>query len=158
MELAQTTEGQNPRQKQERCVSDGRDISPISQSMCHILSIFLCKKIKKETALESRGKNTLTYTLSHSITPKTHPKADLESNYCRNPDGDKGGPWCYTTDLEKRWEHCDIQDCTGTSSPHFHNYSSHWWRTFTLLNLPLNICRGMHALQWRKLQRQDLQH
>ncbi|ROL52489.1 Plasminogen [Anabarilius grahami] len=47
-----------------------------------------------------------------SITPKTHPKADLESNFCRNPDGDKGGPWCYTTDPEKRWEHCDIQDCT----------------------------------------------
>ncbi|XP_072512606.1 plasminogen [Salminus brasiliensis] len=47
-----------------------------------------------------------------NITPRTHPKADLESNYCRNPDGDKGGPWCYTTDSEKRWEHCDIQDCT----------------------------------------------
>uniref|UniRef100_A0A8C1G686 Plasminogen n=1 Tax=Cyprinus carpio TaxID=7962 RepID=A0A8C1G686_CYPCA len=49
-----------------------------------------------------------------NITPKTHPKADLESNFCRNPEGDKGGPWCYTTDQEKRWEHCDIQDCTGT--------------------------------------------
>uniref|UniRef100_A0A8C2PWS1 Plasminogen n=1 Tax=Cyprinus carpio TaxID=7962 RepID=A0A8C2PWS1_CYPCA len=47
-----------------------------------------------------------------NITPKTHPKADLESNFCRNPEGDKGGPWCYTTDQEKRWEHCDIQDCT----------------------------------------------
>uniref|UniRef100_A0A672PM31 Plasminogen-like n=1 Tax=Sinocyclocheilus grahami TaxID=75366 RepID=A0A672PM31_SINGR len=47
-----------------------------------------------------------------NMTPKTHPKADLESNFCRNPDGDKGGPWCYTTDPEKRWEHCDIQDCT----------------------------------------------
>uniref|UniRef100_A0AAY5EI01 Plasminogen n=1 Tax=Electrophorus electricus TaxID=8005 RepID=A0AAY5EI01_ELEEL len=47
-----------------------------------------------------------------NITPKTHPKADLESNYCRNPDGDSAGPWCYTTDPEKRWENCDIQDCT----------------------------------------------
>ncbi|XP_056620632.1 plasminogen isoform X1 [Triplophysa dalaica] len=47
-----------------------------------------------------------------NITPKTHQKADLESNFCRNPDGDKGGPWCYTTDPEKRWENCDIQDCT----------------------------------------------
>uniref|UniRef100_A0A4W4FYN9 Kringle domain-containing protein n=1 Tax=Electrophorus electricus TaxID=8005 RepID=A0A4W4FYN9_ELEEL len=44
--------------------------------------------------------------------PCTHPKADLESNYCRNPDGDSAGPWCYTTDPEKRWENCDIQDCT----------------------------------------------
>uniref|UniRef100_A0A672QDI4 Plasmin n=1 Tax=Sinocyclocheilus grahami TaxID=75366 RepID=A0A672QDI4_SINGR len=47
-----------------------------------------------------------------NITPKTHPKADLESNFCRNPDGDQGGPWCYTTDPGKRWENCDIQDCT----------------------------------------------
>uniref|UniRef100_A0A8C1FKX9 Plasminogen n=1 Tax=Cyprinus carpio carpio TaxID=630221 RepID=A0A8C1FKX9_CYPCA len=46
-----------------------------------------------------------------NITPKTHPKADLESNFCRNPDGDQGGPWCYTTDAGKRWENCDIQDC-----------------------------------------------
>ncbi|XP_051500734.1 apolipoprotein(a)-like isoform X2 [Myxocyprinus asiaticus] len=47
-----------------------------------------------------------------NITPKTHPKADLESNFCRNPNENKGGPWCYTTDPEKRWEHCDIQKCT----------------------------------------------
>ncbi|XP_049340141.1 plasminogen isoform X1 [Astyanax mexicanus] len=47
-----------------------------------------------------------------NITPRSHPKADLESNFCRNPDGDKGGPWCYTTDPAKRWENCDIQDCT----------------------------------------------
>lgn len=50
-----------------------------------------------------------------SITPKTHPKADLESNFCRNPDGDSGGPWCYTTDLNKRWENCEIPSCTGTT-------------------------------------------
>ncbi|KAM9435218.1 plasminogen [Clarias gariepinus] len=46
-----------------------------------------------------------------NITPKTHPKADLESNYCRNPDGDKNGPWCYTMDLNNRWENCDIPSC-----------------------------------------------
>ncbi|XP_062858491.1 plasminogen [Trichomycterus rosablanca] len=47
-----------------------------------------------------------------NITPRTHPRADLESNFCRNPDGDKDGPWCYTLDPEKRWETCDIQNCT----------------------------------------------
>uniref|UniRef100_A0A3B4C1E6 Plasminogen n=1 Tax=Pygocentrus nattereri TaxID=42514 RepID=A0A3B4C1E6_PYGNA len=61
-----------------------------------------------------------TYPHKPNITPKTHPKADLESNYCRNPDGDKGGPWCYTMDEGKRWEHCDVQDlecmyCSGES-------------------------------------------
>jgi len=34
----------------------------------------------------------------------------LLGNYCRNPDG-WFGPWCYTTDPEKRWERCPVQTC-----------------------------------------------
>ncbi|KAI0229742.1 Plasminogen, partial [Lamellibrachia satsuma] len=36
------------------------------------------------------------------------------SNYCTNIDSAvcrEVKPWCYTTDPEKRWEYCDIQDC-----------------------------------------------
>ncbi|XP_077590689.1 plasminogen isoform X2 [Stigmatopora nigra] len=47
-----------------------------------------------------------------NMTPESHPKADLLSNFCRNPDEDAGGPWCYTTDPDTRWEHCNIQSCT----------------------------------------------
>ncbi|XP_062292830.1 plasminogen [Scomber scombrus] len=47
-----------------------------------------------------------------NITPQSHPRADLESNFCRNPDSDSGGPWCYTTDPDKRWENCDVPSCT----------------------------------------------
>ncbi|XP_034556150.1 plasminogen [Notolabrus celidotus] len=47
-----------------------------------------------------------------NITPQSHPRADLESNFCRNPDGDDGGPWCYTTDAGTRWEHCNVKSCT----------------------------------------------
>ncbi|KAK2855941.1 hypothetical protein Q5P01_004676 [Channa striata] len=47
-----------------------------------------------------------------NITPQSHPLADLESNFCRNPDGDSGGPWCYTTDPNTRWEHCNVSSCT----------------------------------------------
>uniref|UniRef100_A0A8D3CDU0 Macrophage stimulating 1 n=1 Tax=Scophthalmus maximus TaxID=52904 RepID=A0A8D3CDU0_SCOMX len=35
----------------------------------------------------------------------------LELNYCRNPDGDRIGPWCYTTDPERRYEGCNIPQC-----------------------------------------------
>ncbi|KAF7651922.1 hypothetical protein LDENG_00103850 [Lucifuga dentata] len=49
---------------------------------------------------------SLIYTL------QSHPYAGLESNYCRNPDEDSGGPWCYTTDPNTRWESCDIPSCT----------------------------------------------
>lgn len=48
-----------------------------------------------------------------SFTPQNKPLADLESNFCRNPDADSGGPWCYTTDPSTRWEHCNVPSCTG---------------------------------------------
>jgi len=32
-------------------------------------------------------------------------------NYCRNPDSDPVGPWCYTTDPEVRWETCNLPSC-----------------------------------------------
>nr|XP_012553873.1 bone morphogenetic protein 1 [Hydra vulgaris]XP_047129107.1 bone morphogenetic protein 1 [Hydra vulgaris] len=35
-------------------------------------------------------------------------------NYCRNPDGEKERPWCYTTlgkEAKKDWEYCDIKIC-----------------------------------------------
>ena len=31
-------------------------------------------------------------------------------NHCRNPDGDKRGPWCYTVG-NKRWGYCHIDKC-----------------------------------------------
>ena len=36
--------------------------------------------------------------------------ADAE-NYCRNPDNEPEGPWCYTTDPKTRWEYCDVKLC-----------------------------------------------
>jgi len=34
-------------------------------------------------------------------------------NYCRNPEVGFSGVRCYTTDLEKRWERCDVPICNG---------------------------------------------
>jgi len=48
----------------------------------------------------------------HKRTPKNYPDSDLTSNYCRNPDGEPNGPWCYTTDENKRWEYCGIPKCS----------------------------------------------
>merc|ERR1712179_159006 len=45
-----------------------------------------------------------------STTPHNHRFTSLENNYCRNPDGEPG-PWCYTTDANKRWELCPIPTC-----------------------------------------------
>lgn len=35
----------------------------------------------------------------------------MEENFCRNPDGDPGGPWCYTTDPAVRFQTCGIKSC-----------------------------------------------
>lgn len=35
----------------------------------------------------------------------------LEENFCRNPDRDPGGPWCYTTDPAVRFQSCGIKSC-----------------------------------------------
>ena len=44
--------------------------------------------------------------------PHEHSNTEVgEHNLCRNPDGDPGGVWCYTTDPDKRWEHCSVPIC-----------------------------------------------
>ncbi|KAI5615090.1 plasminogen precursor [Silurus asotus] len=64
----------------------------------------------KSGTLCQRWDSTFPHVPTH--TKIKHPKADLESNYCRNPEGDSNGPWCYTVDVNKRWEYCDIPSCT----------------------------------------------
>ncbi|XP_072048555.1 prothrombin-like, partial [Amphiura filiformis] len=45
----------------------------------------------------------------HEVTPDNYPGIGLEDhNYCRNPDNEPKGTWCYTIDEELRWEYCDI--------------------------------------------------
>ncbi|XP_004674018.1 PREDICTED: plasminogen [Condylura cristata] len=52
----------------------------------------------------------------HSIfTPETKPQAGLEENYCRNPDGDTSGPWCYTMNPRKLFDYCDIPQCASSA-------------------------------------------
>ncbi|XP_053742446.1 hepatocyte growth factor [Synchiropus splendidus] len=41
----------------------------------------------------------------------------LEGNYCRNPDKDKHGPWCYTNNSALTWDYCNIKPCDAPQSP-----------------------------------------
>ncbi|XP_056281007.1 hepatocyte growth factor a [Pseudoliparis swirei] len=48
----------------------------------------------------------------HTFSPDRYPTQDLRENFCRNPNNDPGGPWCYTTDPNVRAEECGIPWCS----------------------------------------------
>ncbi|XP_073483556.1 plasminogen-like [Aquarana catesbeiana] len=51
----------------------------------------------------------------NSFTPITHPDAGLDKNYCRNPDGDINGPWCFVASPGPvSWDYCEIPTCAST--------------------------------------------
>ncbi|XP_062575225.1 plasminogen-like [Saccostrea cucullata] len=49
----------------------------------------------------------------HSNANRFSGPASCHENFCRNPDNSPNGPWCYTTDPNKRWEYCSIPYCYG---------------------------------------------
>merc|ERR1719401_2249105 len=38
-------------------------------------------------------------------------------NYCRNPNGAKDKPWCFTVDSQKPWEYCEVPKCKNDGAP-----------------------------------------
>ncbi|XP_032066321.1 hepatocyte growth factor-like protein [Thamnophis elegans] len=58
-----------------------------------------CQKWKEQTP----------HTLQHFF--PLLPNVRLEQNYCRNPDNDSHGPWCYTMDPNTQFDYCAIKPC-----------------------------------------------
>jgi len=50
------------------------------------------------------------------------PDNDTHHNFCRNPDRDVKGTWCYTINPAIRWEYCSIPKCDDDSIVLFTSY------------------------------------
>jgi len=73
------------------------------------------------------GRTCQAWTSSSPHTPSHAASNDAEypdgsraaaRNYCRNPDLDAGGPWCYTMDPNVPWESCNAPYC-GESNEYY---------------------------------------
>jgi len=64
-----------------------------------------------------------------------YPGSDLVENYCRNPDNEPDGAWCYTTDPEKRWELCDVPKCVRFQK---FNFTDPEIENPPVINFPIN--------------------
>ncbi|KAK3576165.1 hypothetical protein CHS0354_016972 [Potamilus streckersoni] len=56
----------------------------------------------------------------HSYDDKDFPDEKLPDNYCRTTK-DSSRPWCYTTEKDKRWEHCNVNNCNCPAGRFGHN-------------------------------------
>lgn len=45
------------------------------------------------------------------------PAVPLVENFCRNPDGDEEGAWCYVGGKTGDFEYCDLQYCGERTGP-----------------------------------------
>lgn len=60
----------------------------------------------------------------HGNTQSKKPGLGLgDHNYCRNPDNEPDGPWCYTTSNLTRWEYCAVPHCGKSDKISFILYS-----------------------------------
>lgn len=90
---------------------------PSGKKDCYI-SINWGRNYRGETSVTLSGRKCQRWI---DQTPNTHSykkgssewkSYNLKENHCRNPSKAPGGPWCYTTDKNTRWEYC-LRACEG---------------------------------------------
>ena len=61
---------------------------------------------------------TSQYPHTHPYTPEAFADDGIGNhNYCRNPNGTEPVLWCFTTDPNRRWEHCNTHPCVPDPPP-----------------------------------------
>uniref|UniRef100_A0A669CWD4 Hepatocyte growth factor n=1 Tax=Oreochromis niloticus TaxID=8128 RepID=A0A669CWD4_ORENI len=72
------------------------------------------------------------------------PTAGLEGNYCRNPDKDKHGPWCYTNNSAIPWDYCNVKPCELAQFQVTYAVGCHRFD----LNITFVFCTVLRSMHW----------
>uniref|UniRef100_A0A3P8X7I2 Hepatocyte growth factor n=1 Tax=Esox lucius TaxID=8010 RepID=A0A3P8X7I2_ESOLU len=73
----------------------------------------------------------------------------LEKNLCRNPDKDKHGPWCHTTDPSIPWDYCKLKRCDKSPNISDHPRSECFiYLAFTYIPLIMLLCLLPRNTHW----------
>ncbi|XP_070538200.1 uncharacterized protein [Ptychodera flava] len=123
----------NNRDGNEECLYLWEEVMNFSDYACNSNAHYICQKDGKgecfteALANDYRGMKSTTkqgYTClkwtehSYPKTPEAFPNRGLgDHNYCRNPDVDSGGAWCYISGGSIHYDYCDVgqpqQTCGG---------------------------------------------
>ncbi|XP_057315808.1 uncharacterized protein LOC130656883 isoform X2 [Hydractinia symbiolongicarpus] len=60
------------------------------------------------------GKTCLPWSINPFLSYPVY--SDLQSNFCRNPQGYARAPWCYVNITSRHWEYCNIPKCVNGST------------------------------------------
>jgi uncharacterized protein YegL len=88
-------------------------VDEIMGHMCHDLSFDETYTGIGEEYIGGQTKTRYGHTCQNwqSTKPHEHPFFDVgDHNFCRNPDSDSGGIWCYTTSEDVLWDYCDPKE------------------------------------------------
>ena len=82
----------------------------------------VCQRWDSNTPHRPQGEAFSTRAVERDKYKDNYPEESIykAENYCRNPDAEPEGPWCYSVNPKKRWEYCDIPLCSlkQAQSPH----------------------------------------
>jgi len=90
-----------------------------------------------------------------SYTAEKYPGAGLDGNYCRNPDGEDDGPWCYNAEgSSPRWAYCYVPRCEssyGSCVLESTEFESSNFKSFTTSDKNVTECEET-CLRWAKCE------
>ncbi|XP_057290973.1 uncharacterized protein LOC130613669 isoform X2 [Hydractinia symbiolongicarpus] len=83
------------------------------------------------------SKKCLPWNINPYLNKELYPT--LKENHCRNPQGFRLKPWCYTDTVGFAWEYCNVKKCKTTTARHSFMQRYKWYLVIFLALLVLGL-------------------